>query len=96
MIEAGRRRRIARGAGVEAVEVNKFIRDFEQCREMMRAVGSVGVMGRVLGLVTEDRTRRDPSFVYWNWSRHWGVVWVVVAAALLMMMWGRHWRGGGW
>ncbi|MDB5321098.1 MAG: ffh [Phycisphaerales bacterium] len=46
LIEHGRRRRIARGAGVEGGEVSKFIKDFEQSRDMMRAVGSMGVMGK--------------------------------------------------
>ncbi|HEY7116173.1 MAG TPA: signal recognition particle protein [Tepidisphaeraceae bacterium] len=46
MIEHGRRRRIARGAGVDAHDVSKFIKDFEQSRDMMRAVGGMGVMGR--------------------------------------------------
>jgi signal recognition particle subunit SRP54 len=46
VIEHGRRRRIARGAGVDTGEVSKFIKDFEQSRDMMRAVGSMGVMGK--------------------------------------------------
>jgi signal recognition particle subunit SRP54 len=46
LIEHGRRRRIARGAGVDTGEVSKFIKDFEQSRDMMRAVGSMGVMGK--------------------------------------------------
>ena len=46
LIEHGRRRRIARGAGVDSSEVSKFIKDFEQSRDMMRAVGSMGVMGK--------------------------------------------------
>src|SRR5215212_968777 len=46
VIEHGRRRRIARGAGVDTGEVSKFIQDFEQSRDMMRAVGSMGVMGK--------------------------------------------------
>ena len=46
LIEHGRRRRIARGAGVDAGEVSKFIKDFEQSRDVMRAVGSMGVMGK--------------------------------------------------
>jgi signal recognition particle subunit SRP54 len=46
LIEHGRRRRIARGSGVETGEVSKFIKDFEQSRDMMRAVGSMGVMGK--------------------------------------------------
>jgi signal recognition particle subunit SRP54 len=41
-IDGGRRRRIARGAGCELVDVAKFIADFEQSRAMMRAVGRMG------------------------------------------------------
>ncbi|MDB5323407.1 MAG: hypothetical protein JWN40_5038 [Phycisphaerales bacterium] len=104
LIEAGRRRRIARGAGVEMLEVSKFIRDFEQSREMMRAVGRMrtgadGEMGRVLGLITENRTRRDPSLVYSNWSRDRALVLVVaglVVAGLVVWAWERYVRGGGW
>src|SRR3954468_6725681 len=43
LIEHGRRRRIARGAGVDTAEISKFIKDFQQSRDMMRAVGSMGV-----------------------------------------------------
>jgi len=54
----------------------------------------------VLGLVTEERARRDPSFVYSNWSRRRALVWLVIAgvvvAGLLVMMWGRYVRGVGW
>src|SRR3954468_2023342 len=46
IIEHGRRRRIARGAGVDVGEINQFIKQFEQSRDMMRAVGSMGIMGR--------------------------------------------------
>jgi signal recognition particle subunit SRP54 len=46
IIEHSRRRRIAGGAGVDVGEINQFIKQFEQSRDMMRAVGSMGVMGR--------------------------------------------------
>ena len=46
VIDHGRRRRIAKGAGVDAGDVSKFIKDFQQSRDMMRAVGSMGVMGK--------------------------------------------------
>ena len=46
LIEHGRRRRIARGSGVETGEVSKFIKDFEQSRDAMRAIGSMGIMGK--------------------------------------------------
>ena len=31
---------------MDSGEVSKFIKDFEQSRDMMRAVGSMGVMGK--------------------------------------------------
>jgi signal recognition particle GTPase len=74
VIDAERRRRIARGAGVAVAEVAKFLLDFEQSRAVMRAVGRMGVMGKfkmmrdkrpgdpVLGAVTDRRATRDPSF----------------------------------
>jgi len=46
MIEHGRRRRIARGAGCDTHDISQFIKQFEQSRDMMRAVGSMGVMGK--------------------------------------------------
>ena len=42
-----RARRIARGAGVETNEVNQFIKQFEMSRDMMRAVGGMGMMGKL-------------------------------------------------
>jgi signal recognition particle GTPase len=75
IIGSNRRRRIARGAGVSLTEVSQFLRQFEQSRNMMRAVGSMGMIGRarlaaamsapsVLGLVTNDPIKRDPSYVH--------------------------------
>ena len=92
-----RRRRIARGAGVETADVLRLLRDFEQTREMMRAIGRTGVMGRmlmhrtsdsppVLGLVTGNRTVRDPSYVHrpqWYWRRV-RLLMLLVAAALVV------------
>jgi signal recognition particle subunit SRP54 len=46
-IDGGRRRRIARGAGVEVNEVGQFIKQFEMSRDMMRAVGGMGMMGKM-------------------------------------------------
>jgi signal recognition particle subunit SRP54 len=42
-----RRRRIARGAGVDVNEVGQFMKQFEMMRGMMRAVGGMGVMGKL-------------------------------------------------
>ena len=47
LLDGPRRRRIARGAGVEVNAVGQFMKQFEMTRDMMRAVGSMGVMGRL-------------------------------------------------
>ncbi len=47
LIDGNRRRRIATGAGVQTPEVGQFIKQFEQSRDMMRAVGGMGMMGRL-------------------------------------------------
>jgi signal recognition particle subunit SRP54 len=47
VIDGPRRRRIARGAGVEVSEVGQFLKQFEMSRDMMRAVGGMGMMGRL-------------------------------------------------
>jgi signal recognition particle subunit SRP54 len=47
MLDGPRRRRIARGAGVELNEVGQFMKQFEMSRDMMRAVGGMGMMGKL-------------------------------------------------
>jgi signal recognition particle subunit SRP54 len=47
LLDGNRRRRIARGAGVELNEVGAFIKQFETMRDMMRAVGGMGIMGKM-------------------------------------------------
>jgi len=47
LLDGNRRRRIARGAGVELNEVGQFIKQFEMSRDMMRAVGGMGMMGKM-------------------------------------------------
>jgi signal recognition particle subunit SRP54 len=47
VIDAPRRRRIARGAGVDVQEVGQFLKQFNMSRDMMRAVGGMGMMGRL-------------------------------------------------
>src|SRR6266536_740520 len=47
VLDGPRRRRIARGAGVEVNEVGQFMKQFETTRDMMRAVGGMGMMGRL-------------------------------------------------
>src|SRR5947207_2367607 len=47
LLDGNRRRRVARGAGVEVNEVSQFVKQFEMTRDMMRAVGGMGMMGRL-------------------------------------------------
>jgi signal recognition particle subunit SRP54 len=47
ILDGMRRRRIAAGAGVNVQEVGKFMKQFEQSRDMMRAVGGMGMMGKL-------------------------------------------------
>jgi len=47
LLDGNRRRRIARGAGVQLNEVSQFIKQFEQSRDMMKAVGSMGAKGKI-------------------------------------------------
>jgi signal recognition particle subunit SRP54 len=47
LLDAGRRRRVARGAGVQLNEVGQFMKQFEMSRDMMRAVGGMGMMGKL-------------------------------------------------
>lgn len=47
LLDGNRRRRVATGAGVALNEVGQFIKQFETTRDMMRAVGGMGMMGRV-------------------------------------------------
>jgi signal recognition particle subunit SRP54 len=47
LVDGSRRRRIAKGAGVELQEVGQFIKQFEMSRDMMKAVGGMGMVGRL-------------------------------------------------
>jgi signal recognition particle subunit SRP54 len=47
LLDGNRRRRIARGAGVQLNDVGQFIKQFEGARDMMHAVGGMGMMGRM-------------------------------------------------
>jgi signal recognition particle subunit SRP54 len=46
-LDGMRRRRIAKGAGVEVNAVSQFVKQFETTRDMMKAVGSMGMMGKM-------------------------------------------------
>jgi len=47
LLDGNRRRRIARGAGVQLTEVSQFMKQFETTRDMMKAVGGMGAKGKM-------------------------------------------------
>src|SRR3954469_1683867 len=47
LLDGNRRRRIAAGAGVQSTEVSQFMKQFETTRDMMRAVGAMGMVGKL-------------------------------------------------
>jgi signal recognition particle subunit SRP54 len=47
MIDTGRRRRIAAGAGVQMSAVGQMLKQFETTRDMVRAVGGMGMRGKL-------------------------------------------------
>ncbi|TXH22968.1 MAG: signal recognition particle protein [Chitinophagaceae bacterium] len=48
LINGSRRRRIAKGAGKDISEVNAFMKQFEQMRDMMKSMNKMGAMGRMM------------------------------------------------
>ena len=47
LLDGPRRRRIAAGAGVAVSEVGQFMKQFTMTRDMMRAIGGQGMMGKL-------------------------------------------------
>lgn len=47
MIDASRRRRIARGAGVDPADVSGLVKQFEPMRDMMKMMSGKGIMNRL-------------------------------------------------
>jgi signal recognition particle subunit SRP54 len=47
LLDGQRRRRIARGAGVDLNEVGQFMKQFEMTRDAMRAFGGMGMGGKI-------------------------------------------------
>ena len=50
IIDASRRRRIARGCGMEPSDVSGLVKTFNQSRQMMKAMSGMGAMGRMKAL----------------------------------------------
>jgi signal recognition particle subunit SRP54 len=53
LLDGSRRRRIAAGSGTSVPEVNRLIKDFEQARMMMKALGRAPRAGRLRGACAE-------------------------------------------
>jgi signal recognition particle subunit SRP54 len=47
LIDGNRRRRIAKGAGKEIADVNAFMKQFEQMRDMMKGMNKMGMFGKM-------------------------------------------------
>lgn len=50
LIDASRRRRIARGSGTDPTDVSGLVKTFNQTRQMMKAFSGLGMMGRMKAL----------------------------------------------
>jgi len=50
LIDGSRRKRIASGSGKSITEVNNFMKQFEQMRDMMKNMNKMGMFGRMIGM----------------------------------------------
>ena len=50
LIDTSRRRRIAKGCGKDISEVNAFMKQFEQMREMMKNMNKMNMFGKTMGM----------------------------------------------
>src|SRR6185295_13760509 len=48
LIDGNRRKRIAKGAGKDISEVNAFMKQFEQMRDMMKGMNKMGMFGKMM------------------------------------------------
>jgi signal recognition particle subunit SRP54 len=47
LLDHGRRRRVASGAGVEVNDVSQFMKQYDMAKNMMKAIGGMGMMGKM-------------------------------------------------
>ncbi len=50
LIDGNRRKRIAKGAGKDISDVNAFMKQFEQMRDMMKGMNKMGMFGKMMGM----------------------------------------------
>jgi len=48
LIDGSRRKRIAKGAGKDISEVNAFMKQFEQMRDMMKNMNKMNMFGKMM------------------------------------------------
>jgi signal recognition particle subunit SRP54 len=48
ILNASRRRRIAKGSGTRVQEINNLIKQFEQMKKMMKQFSGLGKMGKIM------------------------------------------------
>jgi len=48
LIDGNRRKRIAKGAGKDIAEVNAFMKQFEQMRDMMKNMNKMNMLGKMM------------------------------------------------
>ena len=50
LIDGSRRKRIAKGSGKDISEVNAFMKQFEQMRDMMKNMNKMNMFGKMMGM----------------------------------------------
>jgi signal recognition particle subunit SRP54 len=50
LIDTSRKKRIAKGAGKDISEVNNFMKQFDQMRDMMKNMNKMGMFGKMMGM----------------------------------------------
>jgi len=48
LIDANRKKRIAKGAGKDLAELNAFMKQFEQMRDMMKNMNKMSMLGKMM------------------------------------------------
>ena len=48
LIDGNRKKRIAKGSGKEIAEVNAFMKQFEQMRDMMKNMNKMSMLGKMM------------------------------------------------
>jgi signal recognition particle subunit SRP54 len=48
LIDSNRKKRIAKGAGKDIAEVNAFMKQFEQMRDMMKNMNKMSMLGKMM------------------------------------------------